>query len=167
MRAAGMPGAVRIVVDLSLNAKIPPRRGLPSCREKGSEAVIRHVHGMAVPADGRCVRVDGTGGPGTAAGVPVVLVAGGVLVWLLAACPLPAAGAEDLHTAGQVLRLRGDSCAVAGVRPGPAAGRGRVGRRGDRAGRGRGVRGPSGGGRGGGAAYDGAGLGPPVRGAGW
>ncbi len=31
---------------------------------------------------------------------------------------------------------------------------------------GRGVRGPPGGGRGGGAAYDGAGLGPPVRGAG-
>src|SRR5438034_6900886 len=45
-------------------SEIPSRLGLPSCREKGSGAVIRHVHGMAVPADGRCVRVDGTGGPG-------------------------------------------------------------------------------------------------------
>src|SRR5436190_1290383 len=42
---------------------------------------------MAVPADGRCVRVDGPGGEGAAAGVPVVPGAGGVLVWLLAACP--------------------------------------------------------------------------------
>jgi hypothetical protein len=67
---------------------------------------------MAVPADGRCVRVVGTGGEGAAAGVPVVLVTGGVLVWLLAACPLAAAGAEDLHTAGQVPGLRGDSCAA-------------------------------------------------------
>ena len=78
-------------MDLSLNAEIPPRLVWRACREKGSEAVIRHVHGMAVPADGRCVRVDGTGGEGAAAGVPVVLVAGGVLVWLLAACPLAGA----------------------------------------------------------------------------
>jgi hypothetical protein len=42
---------------------------------------------MAVPGDGRCVRIDGTGGEGAAAGVHVVLVAGGVLVWLLASCP--------------------------------------------------------------------------------
>src|SRR6266704_6269446 len=59
--------------------------------------------------------------------------------------------------------LRGDVCAVAGVHAGPAAGRGRYGRRGDRAGRGRSVRGAAGGGRGGGAAYDGAGLGAPGR----
>src|SRR5256886_12782669 len=121
---------------------------------------------MAVPVDGRCVRVDGTGGEGAPAGVPVVPGAGGVLVWLLAACPPARAGAEDLHTAGQVPRLRGDSCAAAGVRPGPAAGRGRAGGRGDRSGRGRRVRGPPGGGRGGGAVYDGAGLGPPGPGAG-
>src|SRR5947207_10864916 len=121
---------------------------------------------MAVPADGRCVRVDGPGGEGAAAGVPVVPGAGGVLVWLLAACPAAGAGAEDLHSAGAVPGLRGESCVVAGVRPGPAAGRGGAGGRGDRAGRGRRVRGPPGGGRGGGAVYDGAGLGPPVHGAG-
>src|SRR5213078_4450595 len=119
-------------------AEIPPRPVLAACREKGSEAVIRHVHGMAVPADGRCVRVDGPGGEGAAAGVPVVPGAGGVLVWLLAACPPAGAGAEDLHSAGAVPRLRGESCAAAGVRPGPAAGRGGVGGPGDRAGRGRG-----------------------------
>src|SRR3974390_401975 len=104
---------------------------LPSCREKGSEAVIRHVHRMAVPADGRCVRVDGTGGPGASAAVPVVLVAGGVLVGLLAACPLSGAGAEDLHPAGPVPGMRGESCAAAGVCAGPAAGCGRWGRGGD------------------------------------
>jgi len=82
-----------------------------------------------VPADGRCVRVDGTGGEGAAAGVPVVPGAGGVLVWLLAACPPAGAGAEDLHTAGQVPGVRGESCAAAGVRPGPAAGCGRAGGR--------------------------------------
>src|SRR5206468_10357385 len=120
----------------------------------------------AVPADGRCVRVDGTGGPGAAAAVLVVLVAGGVLVGLLAACPLAGAGAEDLHPAGPVPRLRGDSCAAAGVRPGAAAGRGGVGGPGDRAGRGRCVRCAPGGGRGGGDVYDGAGLGPPVCSAG-
>src|SRR2546430_14116065 len=121
---------------------------------------------MAVPVDGRCVRVDGTGGEGAPAGVPVVPGAGGVLVWLLAACPPARAGAEDLHTAGQVPRLRGDSCAAAGVRPGPAAGRGRAGGRGDRSGRGRRVRGPPGGGRGGGGACGGAGVGAAGHGAG-
>src|SRR5437762_4422999 len=163
MRATGRPARFRIVVDLSLDVEIPSRPVLAACRVKGSEAVIRHVHGMAVPADGRCVRVDGTGGPGAAAAVLVVLVAGGVLVGLLAACPLAGAGAEDLHSAGAVPRLRGESCAAAGVRPGPAAGRGGVGGPGDRAGRGRRVGGPPGGGRGGGGGCAGRGLGPPAR----
>src|SRR5213075_1156006 len=47
--------------------------------------------------------------------------AGGVLVWLLAVCPPSGAGAEDLHSAGAVPGLRGESCPAAGVRPGPAA----------------------------------------------
>src|SRR4029450_9641384 len=184
MRAAGLAGVSRrgsgLWWVLSFDVEIPPRLGLPSCREKGSGAVIRHVHGMAVPADGRCVRVDGAGGPGAAAGLPVVPGAGGVLVGLLAACPPAGTGAEDLHTAGAVPCLRGDSCAAAGVHAGPAAGRGRYGGGGGggggggrggggggaRAGRGGFGRGAAGGGRGGGAAYDGAGLGAPVRRAG-
>jgi hypothetical protein len=63
--------------------------------------VIHHVHRMAVPANGRGVCADGAGGPGAAAGVPVVPGAGGVLVWLLGLHPLAAAGADDLHSAGQ------------------------------------------------------------------
>jgi hypothetical protein len=62
---------------------LPSKRGV----RKGSEAVIRHVHSMAVPANGRCVRTAGAGGQGAPAGLPVVLVAGGVLVGLLAVCP--------------------------------------------------------------------------------
>src|SRR2546430_8567417 len=102
MRAAGMPGAVQDCGGSVTLRRDPSSPGLAACREKGSEAVIRHVHGMAVPADGRCVRVDGTGGEGAAAGVPVVPGAGGVLGWLLAACPPARAGAEDLPTAGHV-----------------------------------------------------------------
>src|SRR5437588_12479231 len=113
MRATGRPARFRIVVDLSLDAEIPPRPVLAACREKGSEAVVRHVHGMAVPADGRCVRVNGPGGPGTAAGMPVVLVAGGVLVRVLAACPLAGAVPEDIHPAGPVPRMPGHSCPAA------------------------------------------------------
>src|SRR2546429_1232016 len=107
MRATGRPARFRIVVDLSLDAEIPPRPVLAACREKGSEAVIRHVHGMAVPADGRCVRVDGPGGKGAAAGVPVVPGAGGVLVWLLAACPPAGAGAGELPFPGSGARAGG------------------------------------------------------------
>src|SRR2546429_8199449 len=109
MRATGRPARFRIVVDLSLDAEIPPRPVLAACREKGSEAVIRHVHGMAVPVDGRCVRVDGTGGEGAAAGVPVVPGGGGVLGWLLAACPPGGGGAGELPYPGQGAGLRGGS----------------------------------------------------------
>jgi hypothetical protein len=39
--------------------------------------------------------------------VPVVFGAGGVLVWVLAACPLAGAVPEDLHPAGAVPRVPG------------------------------------------------------------
>ena len=76
--------------------------------------MIRHVHRMALLADSRCVRAAGPGGQCAAAGLPVVLLTGGVLVRVLAVCapegPLP----EGFHPAGAVPRLRSDSCAAAG-----------------------------------------------------
>ena len=77
----------------------------------------------------------GRAGRGAAAGVPVVRRRR----W----CSGPGTGGmsgrrgpvpEDLRAPGAVRGVRGDPCAAAGVRAGPAAGRGRDGRRGDRAG---------------------------------
>src|SRR6266436_5338588 len=109
---------------------------------------------MAVPAAGRCLCRGGPRSAVPAAGVPVVLRAAGVLVWLPASCPGGGALLEDLCAAAALRPLPGYSCTAPGVRAGLAAGRGRGGRRGDREGGRWRVRGPASGGGAGHPLYD-------------
>ena len=120
-------------------------------------------HGMAVHAARRwlCGGWARRGVP--AAAVPVVRGAAGVVVGV----PAPAAGRgslpQDLRAAAAVRALRGEPRAVAGVRAGLAAGRGRDDRRGDRPGGWRCLRCAPGRGPGRGTVHDRARLDAPVR----
>src|SRR5260370_17119123 len=95
MRAAGMPDAVQDCGGSVTRRRDPFSPGWVPVARRDLEAGIRPVHRMAVAADGRCVCADGAGGEGAAAAVPLVPVAGRVLVSFLPALPPPLPPAEN------------------------------------------------------------------------
>ena len=127
MRAAGMPGAVHDCGEsVYFNVGDPSRSGLAPVARRDLRAVIRHVHRMAVPADGRGVRGDGPGGA-----VPSSLIAH--RAWGRWCSGLGTGGTSvgggrcgGSASAGEVRGVRGDSCAAVRVHAGPAAGCGRA-----------------------------------------
>src|SRR5712691_12901910 len=122
MRAPAAPGEPGFSGPRNVRDPFSPRLG--RTREGIRGGVVARGHGMALPADGRCLRGGRPWCGVPAAGLSFVRWADGVVVGLLAVCPRGGVVPEDVRAAGALRVLPGQSCPAAGVRAGLAAGYG-------------------------------------------